>query len=228
MKALAVIGLTISTFLSEQCSEPRKPLPQLDDRHVITVDGSTVRYNGKLLPWDVPAERWQDVLGPYSRRDEEGHILTWDELGLFLYEERPSPIAGSLEIQFGWKPHSPHHFGRPDHWPKKLFPGRLIVDGALIHKNSTILEINTDKKAKPDFRRGYMDTIYSYDRDDGFYVRLDFGHDGTLTAFSISKPRRAQPPKATKDQSTPKRSEGHEDARGHRPGTLHVPKRAVL
>jgi hypothetical protein len=41
--------LTAVALLAVGCTEnPPVPPPELDERHVITVDGTTVRYNGQL------------------------------------------------------------------------------------------------------------------------------------------------------------------------------------
>jgi hypothetical protein len=175
--------LGIAALLALGCSQARKPEPQLDSRHVITVDGTTVRYNGKELRWDVPADRWQEVLGPRSRRVR--NISVWDEVGVFLFHAPPHyERPGSFVVLLGRKRHSRITETEPEYWPKRTFPGRLVVDGALIHKASTVQEIMRDKKGVA-FRRGYLSTVYYYDLED-FYVRLDFGHDRSLTSFSLS------------------------------------------
>ncbi|WP_242395898.1 DUF7738 domain-containing protein [Anaeromyxobacter oryzisoli] len=166
------------------CTEPSRPVPALDERHVITVDGTTVRYNGRLLDWNADAKRWEEVLGPASR--EWNGISIWDDLGVLVYhnEGKPKPVA--LRVALGRTPHSTITDEAPEFWPRKTFRGRLLVDGALIHSGSQIREIQRDKKGIP-FRRSYLPTIYDYYVDD-FEVRLDFGHDRTLTSFSISPP----------------------------------------
>ncbi|WP_434385503.1 DUF7738 domain-containing protein [Melittangium boletus] len=162
---------------------PAAPTPGTTTSPLITVEGTAVRYNGQLLDWDS-TESWRRVLGPPSR-EQEG-ILTWDELGLYLYDQDPHrPGPEEFDVLFGRTMHSPLTVGEPDFWPRKLFPGRLFVDGGPITSKSNINEINRDKKGKS-FGRGYMAGIYSYDLK-GVYVRLDYGHDRSLTSFGIAK-----------------------------------------
>jgi hypothetical protein len=196
MKWKLWVGLYVVGLLGAGCQgcdlEPPPPPPPppkvvVDERHVLTVEGTTVRYNGQVLPWEAGPERWQQVLGPRSRLDE--FISVWDELGVFLYHNagpdnsRPSSFA----VLLGRTRHSPLTDSEPDFWPRRTFPGRLVVDGAVISRGMTIshvMYINRDKKGSP-FRLSYLDTIYSYDLD-GFLIGLEFGHDSSLTSFSIS------------------------------------------
>jgi hypothetical protein len=62
--------------------------------------------------------------------------------------------------------------------------GRLLVDGALIHKDSTLRQINRAKTGAL-FQRGHVRGLYRYETD-GFSVVTEFGHDGSLTEFSIT------------------------------------------
>ncbi|WP_095978617.1 hypothetical protein [Melittangium boletus] len=149
-----------------------------------------MHYNGQLLDWEN-TENWRQVLGPPSR-EQEG-ILTWDELGLFLYDqERQRPGPESFEILMGRKRHSQLTRTEPDFWPRKLFPGRLFVDGGPITSKSNINDINRDKKGKS-FGRGHMSGLYSYDVGD-FSIHLDYGHDRSLTSFGLSKHLIPSPP----------------------------------
>ncbi|WP_242394557.1 DUF7738 domain-containing protein [Anaeromyxobacter oryzisoli] len=169
-------------LLAAACTEPAKPARVLDERHVITVDGTTVRYNGQLLDWNGTVKDWEKVLGPATRVVRA--ISVWDDLGVFLYHDDVKPTPAAFEVLLGRTRHSQATEGAPDFWPREPFRGRLVVDGALIHGRSTIREIDRQKKGAQ-FQRSYLPTIYDYDLD-GFYIRLDFGHDGTLTSFSIS------------------------------------------
>jgi hypothetical protein len=168
------------------CREPASappPAPGTPENPLLTVEGTTVRYNGQLLPWEDTGA-WRRVLGPPSRESEG--ILIWDELGVFLYDQDPQrPGPESFEVLLGRTMHSPLTEGEPEHWPRKTFTGRLLVDGSAITHRSKIHEINRGKKGS-DFARDYMSGIFSYYMGD-FYVRIDYGHDRSLTAFSISK-----------------------------------------
>lgn len=199
MKQSLLLLLSALALLAGSCTDkPRQPPPVLDEQHVITVEGTTVRYNGRVIPWNKPAEEWQEVLGPRSRKVRG--ISVWDDLGLYLYDNnyrypaKDYPVS-SLAILFGRTMKSKLTEGEPDFWPKKTFRGRLMVDGALIYQGVTINQLNSEKKAHP-FRPGYLRSIYSYELN-GFYIRLDFGHDGTLTEFTISPPADASPPEGS-------------------------------
>lgn len=181
--ALAVLAVGCKEPAQEPAPPPR-PLV-IDEQRVLAVDGTTVRYNGQVLPWDEGPERWQQVLGARSRLVED--ISVWDELGVYLYHQAPGtsrPTA--FAVLLGRTRHSRLTKTEPAFWPRQTFSGRLVVDGAAIGKGSTIAQINREKKG-PDFRRDYLDGIYSYRLED-FYVRLDYGHDDSLTSFSISPP----------------------------------------
>lgn len=191
MKRALQVWLCALSLWTGGCKEPGPapvrppPQPTLDERHVLTVDGTTVRYNGQVLPWDASPERWQQVLGPRSRLVEG--ISVWDELGVFLYHQDPKTSRpSSFAVLLGRTPHSEFTDSEPESWPRRTFTGRLVVDGAVITKGSTLAQINRDKK-EPDFAPDYLGGIYSYRLED-FYLRLDFGHDQSLTSFSISRP----------------------------------------
>lgn len=194
MKWRLPVWLCSLLLLGQGCKDsspaPRQqppPQPVLDEPHVITVEGATVRYNGQVLPWDAAPEGWQLVLGPRSRLIDED-LSVWDDLGVFLYHRSPKTFRPpSFEVLLGRSQHTQLIPSEPEHWPRRTFTGRLVVDGAVIGKDSTISQINQDKTGR-DFSPGYLDGIYSYNLGD-FYVRLDYGHDGSLSSFSISSTR---------------------------------------
>jgi hypothetical protein len=182
--------LAAVALLAASCTENSPPPPpELDERHVITVDGTTVRYNGQLLSWSSPAEDWQKVLGPRSRKVRS--ISVWDHLGVYLYDNdytfrTEDHQVSSFVVPFRKINKSKLNLPDPDFWPQETFHGRLVVDGALIHKDSTLRQIFIEKKG-PSFERGHSRSIYRY-QVDGFSIRLDLGHDGSLKEFSISVP----------------------------------------
>ncbi len=184
--------LWVVPLLMMGCKEPKSaPQPPADTRHVITVEGSTVRYNGQVLPWDVTPGRWQQILGPRSRLVDG--ISVWDELGVFLYHQGARPDAtrpSAFEVLFGRTRQSPLTETEPAFWPRKTFPGRLVVDGAVIAKGSTLSDINSINRDKQgeSFMPSYNPTVYRYMLENGFYVGLGFGHDRSLTSFTIGPP----------------------------------------
>ncbi|WP_242394558.1 DUF7738 domain-containing protein [Anaeromyxobacter oryzisoli] len=175
-------SLALILLLGAACSEPAKPAPVLDERHVITVDGTTVRYNGQLLDWNGTVKDWEKVLGPASR-DEEG-VATWDDLGFFVFHNRGSPHPTSLAVLFGRSRHSGASEGTPGHWPAVLFRGRLVVDGTPVHPGLALSAMRRDCGTMH-FTRGYLPTIYTKSSA-GYLLGLEFGHDESLTEFSIS------------------------------------------
>jgi hypothetical protein len=181
-----LLWAAVASVLVPGCAKPGKPEPQLDGSRVITVEGSTLRYNGQVLSFDVPADDWQKILGPRSRRDH--NISIWDDLGVYLHQAgKGDPRYGkpsSFVVLLGRKPHWEHTDTEPNHWPKNTFRGRLVVDGAPIHKDSTINEIGRDKKGTA-FHRDHLPTIFSY-YEGNFTIGLEFGYDMTLTAFDFS------------------------------------------
>jgi hypothetical protein len=181
--AALLLGVSLS------CRESPPP-PKLDERHVITIEGSRVSYNGHELRWDVDVDEWQKVLGARSRR--RNHIYIWDELGITVSVDHDT-TPEDLQIQFGRKPHSPHTTEEPAHWPQRTFTGRLTVDGALIHSKSIVPEVNRDKKQSP-FVPDYIPTKFRYYTADKFRAALAYGYDFTLTSFTISKPLEQEKP----------------------------------
>jgi hypothetical protein len=164
------------------CASQEPVLPEGDARHVLAVEGTTVRYNGQLLPWGAGVEPWARILGKPDRVVDG--ISVWDELGLVLFHQYGGKLS-SFMVLLGRVPRSPSTEGEPAHWPRNIFPGRLTVDGARVAPGSTVAQINRDKRP-PDFARGYLDSIFSYDLE-GFYVRLDFGHDRSLSRFAMAE-----------------------------------------
>jgi hypothetical protein len=186
MRAASWIRMGILLVMLGGCREPAPappPAPGTPENPLLTVEGITVRYNGQLLPWEDTGA-WRRVLGPPSR--EEDGILTWDELGIFLYDREPKdPGPESFEVLLGRTIRFEPPLSEPNFWPRKTFTARLLVDGAVITSRSKIHEINRDKKGT-EFGRGYMSGIFSYTVGD-FYVRLDYGHNHSLATFSMAK-----------------------------------------
>lgn len=165
------------------CTEPKRELPpDIDLRYTITVEGTVLHYNGHLLSWDTDIAKWYETLGPPTRK--VGRISVWDDRGLLLYNGWDTVKPVSFVVTLGKTPHSKITESAPSFWPYKLFLGKLYVDGALVHRNAIISEINT-QKSDPDFQKGYLPTIYDYENKN-FYLRIDFGHDGSMTSFGIT------------------------------------------
>src|SRR5262249_54085317 len=68
-------------------------------------------------------------------------ILTWDELGVLAYLKPGSDKIHSVDLALG-KQSLPF-------WPKKLFSGKVAVDGAEVSAQATPQAINRAKKGMP-------------------------------------------------------------------------------
>ena len=118
---------------------PAKPIEP--GKLVVKVDGEKLFINDKalLLPGDRKAVI--ELLGKPSRvLDKANTLLVWDKLGVLIYEDPDSKkikqvtvALGEVEFEF---------------WPKKLFRGKLTLDGAAITADTTIESINREKKGK--------------------------------------------------------------------------------
>ena len=158
-------ALLLAVLLAAGCREQAPP-------HTVAVEGATLRYDGRELRWDLPAPRWEEVLGPRSRR--VGDVSTWDDLGVFLFHSHEGQEPRSFVVLLGRKPHAPDTSGEPEYWPRRTFAGRLIVNGS------------PPQELPKTFRQGHLPTIYDSIAGD-FYLALHLGYDRTPTTFSVSR-----------------------------------------
>jgi hypothetical protein len=165
-RLISLLGLGMLLVLLVGCKRASRtsnappPHPTQD----IVVDGTIIIYNGQRLELGAPLSAWIPVLGPPSRDEHE--TLTWDDHGVFCNLPWPAPKvdggAGSrpvkaLTVVFGASPFTAN--GHPiDYWPRHPFRGRLVVDGAWVHRGTTPDEINEHKKG-PSFREGYVPSV---------------------------------------------------------------------
>jgi hypothetical protein len=133
LTALACTGLALATLprsargLRAQTPDPRK----LE----IVVAGQTITVNGKKLTLPCAREELVKVLGAQTRELAlANRLLTWDDLGIYAYQERDGTKVHVLAITFGK--------GKAAFWPKKAFAGTLQVNGAKVDGRTTIDEIN--------------------------------------------------------------------------------------
>jgi hypothetical protein len=104
----------------------------------VIIAGQSVTING--TPFSMPASRADiiKVLGEPNRiAPLYNTILTWDELGLYAYED---PKTGGIHEVSIALDREPFKF-----CPAKLFSGVLRVDGVAVTASSTVEEINRGK-----------------------------------------------------------------------------------
>jgi hypothetical protein len=159
---------------------PAKPIEP--EKLVVKVDGGKLFINDKAVP--LPGERKTvvELLGKPSRvLDKANTLLVWDESGILIYEDPKSKKINQVTVALGelkW-----------EFWPKKLFRGKLTLDGATVTADTTVEAINRDKKGKKFAAGGF-----------GLFSSIDYGNtevvihkakdkevkpDGTIAEFLI-------------------------------------------
>lgn len=104
------------------------------------VDG-LLSLNGKKVKVPGNPEEIIKVLGKPNRESKlANRRLTWDELGIAVLINPKSEQI--IQVSFSLKKES-FEFS-----PKKVFAGKITVDGAEVAETSTISEINRTKKGK--------------------------------------------------------------------------------
>ncbi|WNG53888.1 hypothetical protein F0U59_03100 [Archangium gephyra] len=140
----------------------------------LLISGTSIQYNGRVLPLPGPLEEWTQILGPHSRKVEVADdVYVWDRLGIYSTALTSSTVLRSIAVQLNPPDRGP--LEAPQYLPSSTFQGRLCVDGSEITSHSRIEEVNRNKRGQL-FARGYLDTIYSYDIASSptrVYVRID-------------------------------------------------------
>jgi hypothetical protein len=139
----------------------------------LRISGTSIQYNGHMLPLPGPLEAWEQVLGPHSRKVEVADdVYVWDQLGIYSTASTSSTVLRSIAVQLNPPDRGP--LDAPKYLPRSTFQSRLCVDGSEITPHSRIEEVNRNKRGQL-FARGYLDTIYSYDiaSPAQVYVRID-------------------------------------------------------
>lgn len=172
----------------------------------LTVEGVTVHYNGQVLPLPGPLDTWKAVLGEPSRMVERSKdTYVWDDLGVYVGVRRGTGFVQNLAVVLNPREPGAEVF---KHLPRTTFRGRLLVDGAWVHGDATIQDINRDKRGIL-FSRDYLPRIYSYDFDTRphpekyddryYYIRIDLNSGLKPEDFSISYVLWDPPPDAGTD-----------------------------
>ena len=134
---LSLPGLLARVSAAE--NPPAEPIES--EKLVVKVDGGKLFINDKAVPMPGDRKTVVELLGKPSRvLDKANTLLVWDELGILIYEDpdkkkilQVTVALGELKFEF---------------WPKKMFRGKLTLDGAAVTKDSTIEGINREKKGK--------------------------------------------------------------------------------
>ncbi len=149
----------------------------------LQISGTSIQYNGHVLPLPGPLRAWEQVLGPHSRKVEVADdVYVWDQLGIYSSAVTSSTVLRSIAVQLN--PPDPGPLEAPKYLPRSTIQGRLCVDGSEITPHSRIEDVNRNKRG-PLFARGYLDTIYSYDivSPTQVYVRIDLTDDERPESF---------------------------------------------
>lgn len=118
----------------------------------VEVIGAKLRLNGQLITFPTTKETLSKLLGKPSRVTSlVNTVYTWDDAGLFVYEQEGTDKVFSLAICLNDLPAAtPSHLKDlgPKHWAKSLFSGELIIDDAVVTQTSKIKDVNRAKKGK--------------------------------------------------------------------------------
>jgi len=104
-----------------------------------TLSAGSLSLNGQELTLPVPVQEVINVLGKPTRESRlASTILTWDELGIYIYLEPESEQVGEIHVDFRKE--------RLDFAPKKAFAGRLVIDKTEVTAGSTMEQIDAARK----------------------------------------------------------------------------------
>jgi hypothetical protein len=159
------------------------------DKLELTVDGKELSISGRKL--SLPAQRpvLVELLGEPSRVLKKACVLlVWDDLGVFAYEESHGGAIVQLSVAVG---DMKKEF---DFWPKKVFTGKLLLDGAPVTADTTIAAINRAKKGAP-LKRDFLPFASRIDYGDVAFVITqakggEFDANGSIAEFFVEAKRR--------------------------------------
>jgi hypothetical protein len=150
---------------------------------------STVYVNGRVIKLPISPKDLRLTLGPPTRTaDKLGYISTWDDIGLLAYQESESSDVYQLSVILN---NTDMEF---DFWPKTVFNGTLIIDGAVIESNNSTAIINR-KKIGTKFRPVSSLTPFLLEiKSGGLQVLIsratggDFSASGRIVEVAITRP----------------------------------------
>jgi hypothetical protein len=170
------------------------------------VDGTNIFYKGKRLVLGRPVDDWVRVLGPYDRcllngvRDET-HTVVWDNLGAMCLLE----FGETTEFELVF---SDHKFSDVEtrQWPKRHHAKPIVVDGAVIDKDTPPWKYNLRKRGNKFTPRILSKYEYSIENERlRFYYWIWVSKKKRMITFGCGRSRRVsenyrdprKPPKHT-------------------------------
>jgi hypothetical protein len=118
--------------------EPSRP-PVEPNKLEVSLDGNRLFIRGERVVLPVKPQVLVEILGKPSRVLKGCHV--WDELGLIATEATGRASIFQVSVALSRMKY--------DYWPKKLFRGRLSLDGVTVTADSTVETINRAKKGRP-------------------------------------------------------------------------------
>jgi len=104
------------------------------------LDGNRLFLQGKRITLPAKPRVLIEMLGKPSRVLKGNHV--WDELGLMATEATGRrDLIFQVSVALGRMKY--------DYWPKKLFRGRLSLDGVPVTADATVETINRARKGRP-------------------------------------------------------------------------------
>lgn len=138
--------------------------------HPLVINGSDIKYNGKMLDFDYVFNEWIKIIDDGYRTSihtDTSATHTWDRVGFSVLEINNTVGDFSIQIErrsenFELKtlPDGSAAPKIPNVKPVNEFCGIFTIDGALVSKNSTIASINRQKNGKK-FLRSYLPVKFS-------------------------------------------------------------------
>jgi hypothetical protein len=128
-------------------AKPEKTEPVDAD---FVIEGTKLFYKGKRLMFGRPVDDWVKVLGPYNRcllsgiRDGRGaYAVVWDNVGLTC-----GVYFGQLdECELVFRDNKFPEI-KLRHWPKRYHSKPILVDGAVIDKDTPTWKYNLHKRGE--------------------------------------------------------------------------------
>ncbi len=124
------------------------------------VEGISVTYKGKRLPFLEHVDKFVEIFGDnYRKRGDT--IYIWEDLGVCCYFHLRSKKVVELKIYLRHLSKELRDELEIDNWTKQCYKKDIIVDGAILNKDTPIWKINKDKRGAR-FRKGPLPSSYEY------------------------------------------------------------------
>ncbi len=141
--------LLLAQLVSCQFSVERTPTV-LNKKHQIKIDDCGASFNGQPLPFGVPLDTWEKILGKSIHR---GKARLWDSLGIGVIQTRinqknpndPGDLVVEKLLVFfqnddDFRPQMFYPVS-PETYPKKTFKDAISINGALLSRGMGFSEI---------------------------------------------------------------------------------------